>query len=225
MLRGLGDARMAERADDLRDVEERVLAALAGRSEAARTLPKGAVLVAEDLLPSQVAGLAAGRIAGICTSGGDDLARRDPGCSMGVPGLWRWAPCASDADGEALILDADRGELQVEPPWETPRRDGPLSARTRRAEADLGRGPRSRTTDGLRIEVLANLGGAPMSPGRWRRARRAAACSVPSSCSWTAPRRRTEEEQRLNTRRSPWPGPSAAVVRTLDAGATSRSPT
>ena len=163
VLRGLGDARMAERADDLRDVEERVLAALAGRSEAARTLPEGAVLVAEDLLPSQVAGLAAGRIAGICTAGGGPTSHvAILAASMGIPALMAVGPDVLRVpDGAPVILDADAGVLRVFPPKETAeaRRSAIATARAR-AEADLAAAHEDcRTADGVRIEVVANLGG------------------------------------------------------------------
>src|SRR5271165_749164 len=163
VLRGLGDARMAERADDLHDVEERVLAALAGRTVAARTLPEGAVLVAEDLLPSQVAGLAAGRIAGICTAGGGPTSHvAILAASMGIPALMAVGPDVLRVpDGAPVILDADAGVLRVFPPKETAeaRRSAIATARPR-AEADLAAAHEDcRTADGVRIEVVANLGG------------------------------------------------------------------
>ncbi|MGH7107691.1 MAG: glucose PTS transporter subunit IIA, partial [Acetobacteraceae bacterium] len=66
-LRALGDQRMAERVDDLLDLERQVLMALSGTTAAlALELPPDAILVAEELLPSQLVALDATRLAGIC---------------------------------------------------------------------------------------------------------------------------------------------------------------
>src|SRR3546814_19294682 len=48
------DRRFAERIDDLRDLEHRVLVALDGGPDDAPAVPEGAILVADDLLPSQL---------------------------------------------------------------------------------------------------------------------------------------------------------------------------
>ena len=70
-LRDLGDTLLAERADDLLDLESQVLAALAGETgSAAVELPERAIVLADELLPSQLIALDAGRIAGIGTARG-----------------------------------------------------------------------------------------------------------------------------------------------------------
>lgn len=56
-LRQLGNEVLAERAADLLDIERRVLLVLCGRNETALELPDNAILFADDLLPSQFAGL------------------------------------------------------------------------------------------------------------------------------------------------------------------------
>jgi phosphocarrier protein FPr/phosphocarrier protein len=66
-LRALGDPRMAERIADLRDIELQVLGELSGIDHGALALPKHAIVLAEDLLPSQLVSLERERLAGICT--------------------------------------------------------------------------------------------------------------------------------------------------------------
>src|SRR5215207_1202593 len=62
-LRAVGDVRLAERADDLLDLEAQVLTALAGEAASApdAALPERAVLLAKELLPSQLITLDARR--------------------------------------------------------------------------------------------------------------------------------------------------------------------
>ena len=69
-MRGLGDRRIAERVDDLLDLERRVLLALDGREDRGPDLPLGAILLADELLPSQFMGLDASKLAGFCMAGG-----------------------------------------------------------------------------------------------------------------------------------------------------------
>jgi phosphocarrier protein FPr/phosphocarrier protein len=164
-LEALDDPRLKERAADLLDVERQVLSALYGEHAAAGpVLPEEAIVLAEELLPSELASLDQGGLAGICTAGGGPTSHvAILAASMGVPCLVAAGPrLAEVVDGQALILDADRGELHLKPEsWEVDAMRAALKARKRRAAADLAaaREP-ARTTDGRRIEVHANLGAA-----------------------------------------------------------------
>ncbi|HKZ74915.1 MAG TPA: glucose PTS transporter subunit IIA, partial [Steroidobacteraceae bacterium] len=89
-LEALGDPRMAERVDDLRDLETSVLLALEGSSHDASTssVPEGSVLLARDLLPSQLAALDAAKVGGICLAeGGPTSHVAILAAAMGVPTL------------------------------------------------------------------------------------------------------------------------------------------
>lgn len=224
VLRGLGDARMAERADDLHDVEERVLAALAGRGEAARTLPEGAVLVAEDLLPSQVAGLAAGHIAGICTAGGGPTSHvAILAASMGIPALMAVGPDVLRVpDGAPVILDADAGVLRVFPPKQEAeaRRSAIATVRTR-AEADLAAAHEDcRTADGVRIEVVANLGGVADVAGALAHGAEGSGLLRSEFLFLNRAAAPTEDEQAAEYQAIATAlGGRPLIVRTLDAGA------
>ncbi|MGA0602307.1 phosphoenolpyruvate--protein phosphotransferase [Caulobacter sp. KR2-114] len=161
VLEGLGDQRLAERADDLKDLERQVLLALSGEAAAERALPDNAILLAEDLLPSQLIGLDAARIAGIC------LARGGPtshvailASTLNIPAVVAAGPrVMAVQDGALLILDGDAGLLQVAPrPAEIEAAQSRLAqARARKRTVQAAAHEAARTADGVRIEVFANV--------------------------------------------------------------------
>ena len=65
-LKATGNAHLIERIDDLVDIERQVLRALTGVPAEADAVPAGAILVADDLLPSQLVAIAASKPGGIC---------------------------------------------------------------------------------------------------------------------------------------------------------------
>ncbi len=163
-LAGMPNLLLAQRATDVRDVGERVLGMLAGVERRLPQFPPDAVLVAEDLTPSEAATLDPQRVAGFCTTGGGAtshvaiLAR-----SMGIPALAGVDGRVLDvADGTPAILDADRGLLRLNP--SAVEMDGVRGSRqaeaAKRAD-DLARAAEPAvTTDGHRVEVAANVGSA-----------------------------------------------------------------
>ncbi|MFO1468715.1 MAG: phosphoenolpyruvate--protein phosphotransferase, partial [Steroidobacteraceae bacterium] len=164
VLAGLADARMAERRADLRDIERQVLGVLAGRAPDARLdIPSGAILIAEELLPSQFLALDAARLGGVCMAAGGATAHvAILAASAGVPMLVGAGPAVlAIRAGTTLALDAEAGELWVEPGAADRQRivaQRELRARTRVADAMAASLPAT-TTDGMRIHVFANLGG------------------------------------------------------------------
>ncbi|MEZ3165504.1 phosphoenolpyruvate--protein phosphotransferase [Halorubrum sp. RMP-47] len=180
------EGRMAERADDLRDVRDRLLRALlAGTSEAdaasdadfgespgavaARSpadlgaLPEGTVLLAERLTPSDTAALDSDAIAGIATvEGGRTSHAAIIARSLAIPAVVGvGADLDAIAAGETVLVDGDAGTVVVDPD------EG------RRAAA-LESGPdaireRVETADGRPVEVAANVGGeAELAPAAER---------------------------------------------------------
>ena len=161
-LRGLGDRRLAERVDDLVDLERQVLRALTGEEENAATLAPGSILLADELLPSQLMGVEPGLVAGFCTArGGPTSHVAILAAAMGIPALVATgAAVMTVSDGTALILDADSGQLRVAP-------DAPAleAAQTqlaqrqeRKARAKATAHQTCVTKDGQRIEVFGNVG-------------------------------------------------------------------
>lgn len=161
-LRGLGDRRLAERVDDLIDLERQVLRALSGEEDEARALPPGAILLADELLPSQLMGVEAGQVAGFCTAkGGPTSHVAILAAAMGIPALVAAGPGVLDVtEGAGLILDAEAGTLRVGPDaGQLAAAQTAIAARhERKAAAKAAAHQESRTADGTRIEVFGNVG-------------------------------------------------------------------
>ncbi len=161
-LSSLADARLRERADDLLDLEAQVLLSLAGLASApAPQIAPGAIVLARELLPSQLLALESSRIAGIALAEGGATSHVSIlAAAMGVPALAALGTgVLSIGAGTMLVLDAERGRLEIDPPRERVLqvRKG-LAARDERAQA-MQRAAQDacRTADGTRIEVLANV--------------------------------------------------------------------
>jgi multiphosphoryl transfer protein len=166
-LRALNDSRMAERVDDLLDLESQVLGVLSGNSGGvplARELPGKTILVAKDLLPSQLVALDTSRLAGICLSAGGPTSHvAILAAAMGVPVLVAMGPeLLSLADGTPVVLDAENGVLRVDPGRsQLAVAEGELDKRRQRRATEQAAAQRDcRTADGTRIEVYANVGSA-----------------------------------------------------------------
>lgn len=161
-LKSLADRRMAERVDDLMDLERRVLSALAGEAGAEPDLPAGAILLAGELLPSQLMAIPAGRLAGLCTGGGGPTSHvAILAAAMGIPAVVAVGPgLDAIAEGATVILDADAGTLEASPGAPAlEAAQGRLAARATRREAARSAAREPATlADGTPLPVLANLG-------------------------------------------------------------------
>ena len=162
-LRALEDARMAERLDDLADLERQVLLALSGEAAVhAVPLAPGSILIAEELLPSQLVSLDAGSLGGLCLAAGGATSHVSIlAAAAGIPALVALGPAVQTiAEGTALILDAETGQLEVDPGEARLQiiRGRMARAAERRARERQAAQRECRMADGTRIEVLANLG-------------------------------------------------------------------
>lgn len=161
-LRGLGDRRLAERVDDLVDLERQVLRALAGEDEEGAILPPGSILIADELLPSQLMGVDPAAVAGFATArGGPTSHVAILAAAMGIPAMVALGGALLGVkDGAALILDADSGTLRVAP--DAPALEAAQTAlaqrQERKAAAKAAAHEACVTKDGVRIEVFANTG-------------------------------------------------------------------
>jgi phosphocarrier protein FPr len=157
------NALLAARAADLRDVGRRVLQNLTGTGPRTIEVPADTILVAEELTPSDTANLDRSRVLGFCTTLGSAtshvaiIAR-----SLDIPAVAGMEPRALEIpDGTPAILDGTRGVLRLNPSVEEMAR---LRERRKRLankkKADLENAPLpATTTDGHRMEVVANIGG------------------------------------------------------------------
>ncbi|RLM76034.1 phosphoenolpyruvate--protein phosphotransferase [Halorubrum sp. Atlit-26R] len=154
------EGRMAERADDLRDVRDRLLRALLDADDDGgrvatdlATLPEGTILLAERLTPSDTAALDPDAVAGIATvEGGRTSHAAIIARSLAIPAVVGVGEALeSVADGETVLVDGEAGEVVVDPDEE--RREA-----VREAGPDAIR-ERVETSDGRPVEVAANVGG------------------------------------------------------------------
>jgi multiphosphoryl transfer protein len=162
-LAGLRNQLLAQRANDLRDVGERVLEILTGIKRKAPSYPANAVLIAEDLTPSDTAAMERDKVMGFATVRGGAtshvavLAR-----SLGIPALAGIEARAMELpNGTPVILDGSKGTLRLNPsPEEIAQlREAQVRHEARRKE-DLAHALEPATTsDGHQIEVAANIGG------------------------------------------------------------------
>lgn len=161
-LRTLPDPYFQARAADVEDVGRRVLRRLLGVSEALELPDQPAVVLAEDLTPSDTAALDPDRVLALATVGGGPtshaaiLARR-----LGIPAVVGvGAALGGVAEGTALVVDGDTGELIVSPSVEE--RAGAEARRqiwlAERMAAGLAAAEPAVTRDGHRVEVAANVG-------------------------------------------------------------------
>jgi multiphosphoryl transfer protein len=162
-LQALDDVRLRERVDDLLDVESHVLLALVGEARPLHLpLPEQAVLLADDLLPSELTALDQRRLVAIALSAGGATSHvAILAAAMGVPMLIGVGPALRGIpDGQTIIVDADRGSLQPEPDAETlARAKAAVAERAAQSAAlRLAAAKECRTLDGTRVEVFANLG-------------------------------------------------------------------
>ena len=161
----MSGARFQERAADMRDVQARMLRILSGAEEAAIHLPENAIVVAQDLAPSQTTRLDRSKVVAFCTERGGPTAHTAIlARSMGIPavvGLGVEA-YAQIKPGTILAIDGSAGAVIIEPDAETV-----ADYRARQAEQEEARHAAyaaaraaAKTQDGHRVEVVANLAAA-----------------------------------------------------------------
>jgi phosphoenolpyruvate-protein phosphotransferase len=160
-LHAVGDARVAERAGDLRDLAGQVLRALAGEAPLLDP-PAGSILIGQELLPSQLVGLPQGRIAGFCTAAGGPTSHVAlVAAAMNLPALVAAGPeVLRIAEGTPLVLDAEQGLLRIAPDAAAiaAAKEALERRRSKRAAAQVAAHDECRLASGERIEVFANVG-------------------------------------------------------------------
>lgn len=160
-LAGIGDPLLAARATDLKDVSRRVLRHLVGGEAEAVTTPQDAIILAEDLTPSETANLDPARVVGLVTAAGGPTAHTAIlARALGIPAIVAAGPgVLALADGTPAVLDGDRGRLLPEPDEAAlARARGAIAAGRDRADAAKRAAFRPAVTlDGHRVEVAANV--------------------------------------------------------------------
>jgi phosphocarrier protein FPr/phosphocarrier protein len=161
-LAATGDARLAERAADLADLERQVLRALAGAGEQRTEIPAGAILVAHELTPSQLIDIDTARLGGIVLEAGGATSHvAILAATLGVPMLVGARQAGAVRNAEVIILDAESGQLLATPSVaELEAARARLAQTSERKARELATAQEAcRLASGERIEVFANLAG------------------------------------------------------------------
>lgn len=164
-LEKLSDPLLAARATDLRDVGRRVLRLLAERVEDTPQMPdQPVILVAEDLTPSDTAGLNPALTLGFCTAyGGPTSHSAIIARSLAIPAIVGAGPAVLNlADGTLGILDGESGNLYPNPTDAdlTVAKTAQQDLQAVREAEQLACYEPALMTDGHRVEVVANIGAA-----------------------------------------------------------------
>lgn len=162
-LSGLTDEILRERANDLRDVGQRVLEELTGQRSEKPELAEGTILIAEDLTPSDTAQLDPSKVVGFATtSGGASSHVAIIARSLDIPAVAGIETRALEIpDGSRVVIDGSKGSLQLD------LSDAEIDAilvrqrkiAERRAAEEARKDEPAITTDGHRVAVVANIGG------------------------------------------------------------------
>ncbi|WP_395610678.1 phosphoenolpyruvate--protein phosphotransferase [Pseudomonas sp. B22129] len=160
-FKALGNTLLAERAADLADVGQRVLKLILGIQDSAWDLPERAILIAEQLTPSQTASLDTRKVLGFVTVGGGAtshvaiLAR-----ALGLPAICGVpVQVLALANGKQVLLDADKGELHLDPNLaEIEQLEAARQQQILRRQRDVAQASLPATTrDGHHVDVSANV--------------------------------------------------------------------
>jgi len=224
VLSGTGDEYLQERIDDLRDVIMRLSSYLSeALQQDSGALEGPIIVVADELLPSQVVMLGTRSVHGIVTQAGSQTShaaiiarsRGIPAVS-GVSGILR-----QTKTGDTIVVDGREGHVIVNPDSET-------EAAYRKLEREFvdlrdqlahNRDIPCRTADGMELELLANINGV----ADCRNATAMGACGVglyrTEYLYLTHPSVPDEEEQVENYRAVLKAAPNHQLtIRTLDIG-------
>ncbi|WP_236672231.1 phosphoenolpyruvate--protein phosphotransferase [Croceicoccus sp. YJ47] len=160
----LGNPVLAARAADLRDVGRRVLAQLdpsLSNGSLADLPDTPVILVASDLSPSDTATLDTERVAGIATAlGGPTSHSAILARTLGLPSVVAGgAKLLATRPGTTAIVDGDSGRIWIDPAAQDLQsaRDWIAKLDRQRAAQEAERGKPAITSDGVRIEVSANV--------------------------------------------------------------------
>ncbi|MFQ5984032.1 MAG: phosphoenolpyruvate--protein phosphotransferase [Alphaproteobacteria bacterium] len=159
---GMTDAYLAARVQDVRDVGARLVRSLTNTPYKAFTgLPKGTLVVAEELTPADIALMDPQRVGGFATAlGGAEghtaIMARSLGLPavVGVPGLVNKV-----RSGDPIVIDGQAGRVVVHPGAETLTRYELRQQELRRQERQLARlkSLPAVTRDGVNIALQANV--------------------------------------------------------------------
>jgi phosphotransferase system enzyme I (PtsP) len=158
----MADPYLRERSSDMKDIGRRLLEGMEDGPACATDLPEARIIVADEILPSELAILDHGKILGIATELGDTnshaaiMAR-----SLGVPAILGISGLLERLGlQDELILDGTSGRVYINPAGHIREEYQRLSHDfdTRRRELEGLRDLPAMTTDGVVVTIRANIG-------------------------------------------------------------------
>lgn len=163
MFAAMGDELFQQRATDMRDIKTRMQQILLGvQSVDISSLPEGSVIVAADLTPSMTAGIDPKRVAGIVTElGGKTSHSAILARALEIPAVVAVTGVMEQVkDGDRIALDGGEGEVCVNPDPAVQKEYEEKRVRFLEEKQELERyiGKPSVTKDGVRVEIVANIG-------------------------------------------------------------------
>lgn len=161
MFAATNDAYMKERASDVKDISERVVRILSGKSEDSAGIAEGSIIVADDLAPSETVQLDKSKVVAFVTREGSTnshtaiLAR-----TMNIPAIVN-VPVPNDLDGETAIVNGMDGTVLVQPDEKTIADYKNLQQKEieKRNLLQEYKGRPTATKSGNAIKLYANIGG------------------------------------------------------------------
>jgi phosphotransferase system enzyme I (PtsI) len=159
---GLDDPYLAARADDVREVGNRLLRNLTKTPyEAFKHLPEGAIVIAEELTPADTALLDPNQVAGFATAiGGAQSHTAIMARSLELPAVLGIPELLTKVrSGDQLVIDGYTGRVVIHPTRERLAQYERRTAEIEQEQKQLSRLRKlpSMTTDGRRIGLFANL--------------------------------------------------------------------
>lgn len=162
-LEAIEDEYLSARALDIRDVSSRCLRNLLGLNESPTAgLNTPSIIVAQDLTPSDTVLLDKKLVLGFCTAEGGStshtaiLAR-----GLGIPAVVGTREGVKEIkSGDILVIDGDSGEVTINPDQQAVKEFNARQSRLKelQEEAEALSHQPAITTDGHRVEVVANIG-------------------------------------------------------------------
>ncbi|SCZ36766.1 MULTISPECIES: phosphoenolpyruvate--protein phosphotransferase [unclassified Pseudomonas] len=170
VLQQLGSTLLAERANDLRDLRQRVLRVLLGEAWQFDVAP-GTIVAAQELTPSDLLQLSAQGVAGVCMVEGGATSH------VAILARGKGLPCLvalgdellAQALGQGVVLDADDGRLELRPSAERLAQvhQERLRQTSRRAQQQALAHTPAQTLDGVTVEVAANVASSDDAAQAW----------------------------------------------------------
>jgi len=164
VLASVEDDYLRERVADVRDVARRILRNVSGDVEPAVHAPGYRhVLVAQDLAPSDTAGLRKDKVLALATDMGSPTSHTAVMArALEIPAIVALHDVSEHAEtGDEILIDGNKGVLIVHPSAEELENYGKVAEARRSIERELSslRQERAETVDGHRIVLSANVEG------------------------------------------------------------------